>query len=204
MLSLDVVSQALLWIVVIVEGILLLALARQIGLLHQRLNVGGARIMNAGPKIGETVPALDAQDVNNEHVTLGIERGKRALLLFISIGCGTCETLLPQIKQLARLERDNLEIKLVVFGNADLENGQKYAQKHGLDSTLPLIVSNDLGVQYRVSIAPYGLVIDRSGILRAKGLVNSYHDIESLLNAEEMGVRSIDQFMQLQHEKQLN
>ncbi len=46
-----------------------------------------------------------------------------------------------------------------------------------------------------VSIVPYGMIIDRSGILRSKGLVNHYLDIESLLNAEEMGVRSIQEHL---------
>lgn len=159
--------------------------------------------MNAGPKVGEAVTPLDAQDVEGHRVTFGMERGKRTLMLFTSTGCGTCASLLPQIRRLARIERDNLEIRLVAFGT-DLESGKKYAREHALDSTTPVIVSDDLAIQYRVSIAPYGLVIDRSGVLRAKGLVNSYHDIESLLNAEEMGVRSIDQFIKRQQGIQPN
>lgn len=197
----ELFSQGLLWIIVIVEGILILALARQIGLLHERFGAGGARIMNAGPKIGETVLPLDVPDVYGHKISLGTERGKRTLLLFISTGCGTCARLMPQLKKLARTERNTLEIKLIAFG-INAEAAEKYARDQSLDSTLPLIVSDDLALRYQVGIAPYGLVIDRAGILRAKGLINSYSHVESLLIAEEMGVPSIDRFIKRQHEIQ--
>ncbi|BCX02506.1 MAG: hypothetical protein KatS3mg053_0444 [Candidatus Roseilinea sp.] len=100
-------SHGALWMIVIIQAVLLLALARQIGLLYERVGIGGARIMNAGPAIGQIAPKLDTADVNGQRVTLGIERNKRTLLLFISTGCATCAALMPRLKRLAYDERDN-------------------------------------------------------------------------------------------------
>lgn len=198
--SLEVISQILLWIVVLLQGIFLLALARQIGILHQRYASGGARIMNTGLNIGESAPDLDVGDINDDRVTLGMERGKRTLLFFISTGCSICATLLPHLNRLARSEVNDLEIKLIAFGTSP-ETGKKYALEHSiLNGNLPFIISDDLSFRYQVTLAPYGIVVDKTGVIRAKGLVNSYFDVESLLNAEEMGVRSIQEYLGVGHE----
>ena len=202
--ALEVVSQILLWIIVILQGIFLLALARQIGILHQRYATGGARIMNVGLKIGESAPVLDAEDIHDNRVTLGAERGKRTLLFFISTGCSVCATLLPHLNRLVHSEADNLEIKLIAFGNSP-EAGKNYASEHSLlNGHMPFIISDDLAFRYEVTLAPYGILVDKTGIIRAKGLINSYFDVESLLNAEELGVRSIQQFAVREREAQTN
>ena len=48
-------SYIALWILVIFLTLALAALARQIGILYRRLAPAGARIMNAGPTIGERI-----------------------------------------------------------------------------------------------------------------------------------------------------
>ena len=195
MSSLEVISQVLLWIVVILQGIFLLALARQIGILHQRYTSTGARIMNVGLNIGEAAPELELEDINSNRVTLGMERGKRTLLFFISTGCSICASLIPHLNQLVRSEGGNLEIKLIAFGTSP-DAGKKYALEHSLlNGNMPFIISDDLAFRYKVTLAPYGIVVDKTGIIRAKGLVNSSFDIDSLLNAEEMGVRSIQEYL---------
>lgn len=202
--SLEFVSQVLLWIVVVVQGIFILALARQIGILHQRYASSGARVMNVGLNIGETAPTLEVQDINNRHVSLGVERGKRTLLFFISTGCSVCGSLMPHLKSLNRSEGKNLEIKLIAFGTAP-DAGKKYALEHSLsDGNIPFVISDDLSFRYRVTLAPYGIVVDEAGIIRAKGLVNSYFDLESLLTAEELGVRSIEHFKEREREVQFS
>ncbi len=201
MSSLEVVSQVLLWIVVIIQGIFLLALARQIGFLHQRYASGGARIMNTGLKIGEVAPALDIEDINGYRATLGMERGKRTLLFFISTGCSVCASLIPYMNQLVLSEGGSLEIKLIAFGTSR-DTGKKYALEHSLlNSNMPFIISDDLAFRYKVTLAPYGIVVDKTGVIRAKGLVNSSFDIDSLLNAEEMGVRSIQEYLGVGQER---
>lgn len=194
MQPLELASHLLLWIAVISLGILVVALARQIGLIHDRFGSQGARIMNEGPSIGQPVKTFDTTDVQGRRVTLGTDRGKRTLLLFISAGCSTCAHLMPSLKILAQDEKDDLDVILVAFGITQ-KDGQKYSDEHNLDGIIPLVVSNELALDNQISVVPYGLLVNRSGILGSKGLVNHYHDIESLLNAEEMNVRSIQEYI---------
>lgn len=193
------ISQVVLWVIVIFQCIAVLALARQIGVLHDRLGPGAARILNAGPTIGEPVPQwLGVRDIHGREVELGSQKDKATLLLFISTGCTLCSALIPKVKRLARAEHHDLEVIVVSFG-ASIESAQKFIADNSLtDSAIAFILSDDLALTYRVSIAPYALVIDRAGVLRSKGLVNSFADVESLLNASELDIRSVQAFHQKQ------
>ena len=61
-------------------------------------------------------------------------------------------------------------------------------------ASLPYVVSTELGLAYGVSKLPYAVAIDRDGIVRAKGLVNSREHLESLLHALEAGVASLQEW----------
>ena len=47
------VSYVILWALVIVLSLLVFALARQVGVLHERVAPAGALMLSGGPKIGE-------------------------------------------------------------------------------------------------------------------------------------------------------
>jgi methylamine dehydrogenase accessory protein MauD len=188
------ISLLALSIIVVIQGIILLALARQIGVLHSRISPQGARIVNAGPRIGDPAPPVNTQNIHHQIMTLGSDHGKSTLLLFITPGCSVCAALLPSIKKLANDERKTLEVKLLAFGT-NVEAAEMYFAEHELASSTPLAVADDLAMQYRVTLSPYGIIVDRDGIIRSKGIVNSYEHVESLLNALEMGVRSFDDYM---------
>ena len=50
-------------------------------------------------------------------------------------------------------------------------------------------------MQWRISKLPYAVLIDESGHVRAKGLINSREHLESLFTAKEAGVASIQEFI---------
>ncbi len=47
------VSNIVLWVLVIVLALIVLALARQVGILHERVAPAGALMPTSGPKVGE-------------------------------------------------------------------------------------------------------------------------------------------------------
>ena len=55
----------------------------------------------------------------------------------------------------------------------------------------PYVLSQDLGMTYRINRLPFAVVLDPNGVVRGKGLVNSREQLESLLNARDMGQASI-------------
>src|SRR6185312_8112028 len=60
MLTLLIVSQILSWIVILGLGLALLALARQVGVLHMRVAPAGALMTGKGPTVGEAAPVMEA------------------------------------------------------------------------------------------------------------------------------------------------
>ncbi|HET8580135.1 MAG TPA: thioredoxin-like domain-containing protein [Nitrospiraceae bacterium] len=190
-------SYVALWIVVAVLVMAVLVFARQIGLLHRRLPPLGARMENAGPEIGTEPPPVTGLTTEGRPVRLGHVGGKRSLLVFVSPTCEVCRDLAPAVRSLERSERSRLDLLLVsIRGNAT-EN-RSFIRQHKLDD-VPLIVSPELGDEYRIPSTPYAVLVDRDGLVRAKGIVNNLEHLESLLNAAEMGHPSVESLIHARH-----
>ena len=61
--------------------------------------------------------------------------------------------------------------------------------------TLPYLFGPEVGMAFQVGKLPYAVLIDREGVIRAKGLVNSREHLESLAVAEETGYGSIQAYL---------
>lgn len=188
------VSNALLWVLVIGLALVVLALARQIGVLHERIAPAGALSLSGGLKAGETVPPLALPSLAHGNLTLDefAQRGRGVLLFFLSPTCPVCKSLLPVVQRIAR-EEPWLELLLASDGGEQREH-RNYVSEHGLDH-LPYVLSQELGLTFQVSKLPYAVLVDEAGVLVAQGLVNSREHIESLLEARRLGVASINQYM---------
>jgi methylamine dehydrogenase accessory protein MauD len=53
-----------------------------------------------------------------------------------------------------------------------------------------------LGRSYQVNRLPYAALLDQAGILRARGLVNSREHLESLFEAQRLGVASLQEYFE--------
>src|SRR3970282_2210301 len=114
MLDALLVSNVLLWILVLAMACVILALVRQIGVLHARVAPAGALLVGRGPKVGEAAPVLDVTDLSGSPVRVGGEnaQNRSALLFFLSPTCPVCKTLLPVVQSVARGERRWLHFAL--------------------------------------------------------------------------------------------
>lgn len=188
------ISNLVLWVVVIGLAVLVFALVRQIGVLHERIAPAGALMVGGGPKVGEAAPVFSLQSLTGGTVDLGGFRpgAGMTLLFFLSPTCPICKTLLPALKSMESREKSSLRVVLASDGDesAQLELiEQQSLQDHAF------VLSTDLGLAYQVGKLPYAALIDEQGILRAKGLVNSREHLESLLEAESLGVSSIQDYL---------
>jgi len=198
-MSFLVASQILLWIGLIVLGFICIALARQIGVLHQRIAPAGALALRQPLKIGEPVPTLNLFTLDGAGVQIGGLRGGRSqLLMFLSPDCAICESLLPSVRSAHGAERAWLDIILA----SDGEGAQHaaFVRDKGL-AKFPYVVSETLGRTYGVAKLPYAVLIDEAGKLAAAGLVNTREHLESLFVAKERGVSSIQQFLSQRGQK---
>jgi len=185
-------SVALLWLAVIVLALLLWALSRQVGVLFERVAPMGALVTEAGPAVGQPSPSFQLRGIQSEAVNIGGTAEQPTLLFFLSPECPVCKKLVPVLKALVRDEKRALRVVLASDGEA--ASHLQFVREQGLGA-LPYVLSTDLGMSYRVSRLPYAVLLRHDGVVAAKGLVNSREQLDSLLNAHDMGTPTIQQYL---------
>ncbi len=187
------ISNIVLWIVVLGLLVVVLALTRQLGVLHERITPVGALMLNKGLTVGEQAPTVDVEDLAGTRLRVGAPRtdGKSTLLLFVSPTCPVCKSLLPIVKSSGKDERGWLDI--ILASDGDPSEHREYVRTNGLVN-VPYVVSAPLGMTYQVSRLPFAALLDEAGVLRARGLVNSREHLESLFEAKRLGVASLQEY----------
>jgi len=187
-----IVSQGLLWIVVLLLAIAVLALARQVGVLHERIAPVGALAMGRGPQPGEAAPKIAARTLGDAMVNVGgpLAPGAMQLLFFVAPTCPVCKSLLPTAKVFA----DNEGLDLVLVGDGDADEHRKMAARFGI-AYERFINSSEVGRAFQVGKLPYAVLISELGIIVAQGLVNTREHLESLMVAHETGLRSVQDYL---------
>ena len=186
-------SQVVLWIVVLAMLVALVALARQIGLLHERVAPAGALMHSNGPKVGELAPVLELEDMNGRPFAVGGPRESAQLILFVSPTCPICKTLVPTAKSLAKSERGRIALAVGSDGG-DPAVHQRYVADMGIEA-YPYILSLELGMKFEVGKLPFAVLVGADGVLRSKGLVNSREHLESLVESMDSGYASIQDYL---------
>ena len=94
-----------LWILVLILAVVVFALARQIGVLYERVAPAGALMINQQLKVGDAAPEIAVEALNGRKFTTGQVRGSAQLLFFLSPDCPICKTLLPVLKTMHKSEK---------------------------------------------------------------------------------------------------
>jgi len=144
-----VASYVALWIAVVVLGIAVVALLRQIGVLHARLSPMGVHFAGEGPELDAPAPLAGPFSYDETALTL---------VAFTSPTCEVCAKLRPS---LAALRRQYGDVRFV-----ELEHG---------GDTQPTFRA------FNVSNTPYFVAVDRTGIVRGRGVANSLEQVEELI-----------------------
>ena len=150
------------WLLVLVLATVVVALARQVGTLHLRLGPRGALEVDAeGPALGEAPPSMPGIADDGDRVLVG-GPGPARVVLFSSPTCSICREVAPGIGAAAAAAG----LTPMVLHDPDLER------------------------VYDVPGTPFLLVMDRSGVVRAKGTVNNLEQVEGLI---DLGMRRIEE-----------
>jgi methylamine dehydrogenase accessory protein MauD len=190
-----VVSNVVLWLIVIGLSVALLAVVRQLGVLHERIAPVGALMLAKGLKVGELAPEIHVQDLDGRSISLGTARTdeRATLIMFVSPTCPVCKTLVPVLRSSLASERGWLDIILASDGEPATQ--REFVLAHRLGG-FPYVVSAPLGITYQVSRLPFAALIDSQGVLRARGIVNSREHLESLFEAKRLGFASIQDYFE--------
>lgn len=195
MLNALLISNIVLWMVVIALALLCFALARQIGVLYERVAPAGALAVNNKLQAGAPAPQLAVVDINSGRrlmVGQGDNPSRDQLLFFLSPDCSVCKTLLPALLSVTKAERQWLEV--ILASDGELQRHRDFIQRHNLQD-MAYVSSELLGRQYGVAKLPYAVLISGSGKILSMGLINSREHLESLFEAKERGVATIQDFM---------
>ncbi len=188
-----VVSNIVLWIGFIAMVLVNLALARQIGVLYERVAPAGALMMNQKLVVGSPAPVLSATALDGTVEELGkVVDNKSLLLFFLSPDCPVCNELTPALRSAARAEADWLRVVLASDGQE--QDHRAYVERKGLQQ-FPYVVSELVGKTYGVSKLPYAVLIDEQGMIASMGIINSREHLDSLFEAKERKVASIQDYM---------
>jgi methylamine dehydrogenase accessory protein MauD len=188
------VSHLLLWVLVVALAVVVAALARQIGVLHERVSPAGALLGREGPRPGEPAPVVETLDSAGALLRVGAPdpTGAGTLLLFVAPACPICKVVLPIARSLRRAEGGRL--RLVIASDSSPAEHEAFLREQRLERET-VVLSAPLGLAWQVPRVPYAALIDAQGMVRARGLVNSREHLESLLEAREQGVASIQEYM---------
>lgn len=190
-----IVSNVLLWILLVAVAFVVMGLVRQIGVLHGRLAPAGALMMDKGVAVNEAAPQVTASDRNGRPVNFGYAAEKDQLLFFLSPTCPICKSLLPAIKSIAKDHAERLDVVFISDGDMDAQHA--LIKEHKLEG-FTYVVGPEVGMTYQIGKLPYAALIDTSGTLRAKGLVNSREHLDSLFEVEHLKSATLQEYLNSQ------
>lgn len=187
-----IASQLLLLLLVAGLAVMCFALARQIGVLHERIAPAGALAANQRLKSGDSAPLLTVEDIDGPLVAIGGASARSRLLFFTSPDCPVCRSLAPILRSVAEAERSWLDV-IVASDGGDVAKHRAYRADQKFDA-MPYVLSEPLGRAFAVAKLPYAALIDERGTIASLGIVNSREHLESLFEAKERGVASLQEF----------
>jgi methylamine dehydrogenase accessory protein MauD len=153
-------------------------------------------MIDKGPRVGERAPLFELRDLAGRALKLGgINSVSRStVLLFVSPTCPVCKKLLPIAKSLVSGQGT---ADLVFASDGDEEEQRRFVARERLER-FPYVLSGELGMAYQIGKLPYAVLIDGEGIVRAKGLINTREHLESLFEAQQAGVGSLQEYLKAQ------
>ena len=169
------------FIVLIGLTIVVLSLARQIGVLHERLSPAALSRNQQQLKIGEHLPFLELPTLGDTQVTFGplpderlaaadIEPQGWVAMLFIAADCPICRSVLPAYSEaLSSLPADTRGYW--VGDGIQVDAYQAYADSHVIDVE-NFIVSQELGLLLGIRALPALVLVDPKGHLAAIELID--------------------------------
>ena len=182
------------WILLVALAIVVFALIRQVGILHQRVAPAGALTLSEGVKPGAVAPALSLNTLDGQPIIVGgaSSHGRSTLLMFVSPDCPVCAQLVPAIRAIAAQETSWLDVIFASDGASPKH--AEFRKQKGL-AAFPYIVSMELGLTFQIGKLPFAVLLDETGRLMSQGLTNSREHVESLFEAKRLGVSSIQEYL---------
>lgn len=174
MSGLWLVAFVALWVLVLVEALLVLAVMRQLGLVYDRLPP-----TRTGLPPGTVAPDFTLPDLNGRPRSLKDYAGRMVILAFVSPGCSACKPLLPALNDLFSMDGQGDRAVLVACGGPPEDCRQLSADN---DVLPPVLLGAESGMWdlYSVPGVPYAVSINEKGVIYAGAYVHGMAGLKRL------------------------
>ncbi len=167
------VSNALLWIALIVIAALVLGNLRLLHELRQRLGYAETEgndspsIAEDGPGIGTRMQELHLPLIDSTDISHLPQTGQPCLLIFMSHMCATCQDIADAVNRLVATER----IRIVVIMRANRDGCLAFKKVYGFKADLYTDEDTSMTRSFGIHHSPFALFYDENGLLVRKGVI---------------------------------
>ncbi|MBW4687811.1 MAG: peroxiredoxin family protein [Komarekiella atlantica HA4396-MV6] len=170
MQSIWVTNSVLLWIVVLLNLLLTIALIRRFNRISTHLSA--FTDIDVGLEKGSQAPDFQAQTLTGETVTLADYARKAVSFIFISPHCGPCLDKISALNALApKAKQAGVEIVLVNTDGDKAETAE-FVKKHNV--TLPILIPsnehNSFASDYKANATPSYCTLNQDSHVEAAGM----------------------------------
>ena len=186
------IATAVQLVVLIVLAVVVLSLARQVGILHERLSPAGMTRAREGIRVGERLPGVELQTLNGDRPDLSQADGvERLALLFVAADCPICRSVLPAFEQALIDSAAGSTAGYWVSDGLQMADYEAYCDQHRIDPDR-FIVSQDLGLLLGIRQIPALVILDRDRQLLALEVLNGPKQVQRLFEAHPEAIPSVE------------
>lgn len=161
------ISYVAVWILVILQGLVLLGLVRIVYQLQH--TVGTAGVSEGGSKVGlksgQIAPTFSAVTLSGALISSSDFTGRAVALLFLSTNCPSCVVTLYEMEALNYKVQGNV----IVICRAKREECRRLAENHKLNATLVADEDEQISRLFGISSVPTAVLINESGHIQSYG-----------------------------------
>jgi methylamine dehydrogenase accessory protein MauD len=174
-------SNLVLWAVVLFLAFLLLGALRALALLRWRLEqleaTTPSHVGRSGLKPGKRAPDFTLPCVGGGEVSLHNLTGRPVFLVFTQSGCKPCHRVVPHLNRL----HDAGEVQVLVINNGELEASRQWAAE--TKARFPVLVQERFAIakRYEMFATPFAFLIER-GVIVFSGIINTGEHIGFVLS----------------------
>ncbi|MBW4330563.1 methylamine utilization protein MauD [Stakelama sp. CBK3Z-3] len=184
-----IASNFFLWVCIALLFVAVIALARQLALLRERIAPLAVYTAGHAPKIGDPSPVIPAHTLDGRVITLGgrSELDQPVLLLFVATDCPVSTRIIPSAMVLSRAE----QLRLVFVGDGDAEAYRAMVRRFKAQAH-DFVNNAQIRMTYQVSRMPSAILLKGDGTIAASGLVNSREHLETLVVTNDVDFDAAD------------
>lgn len=161
----NILSQTLLWVIVICQFFIIFYLTRILSQFLTRFRTTGQKVEEMSLQVGASAPLFRAKDSGGNMVRIYDYLGREVLLLFSNPSCSTCENLLQKVS--------SLDVPTFIISS------EKYSEER-IKLYPQFIFLNDpnLMENYYIQKVPTLVVVDQYGNVAKVSGANQFEEVK--------------------------